>query len=148
MKHLITSVFLTAAMATPLLADGHTPPAPDNAMVYFIGLSDGDTVASPVTVRFGLSGMGIAPAGQDMEGTGHHHLLINRPPLGEGEWGEEEWDYGLPADDNHLHFGKGQTEVTLDLDPGVYTLQMALGSGSHVPYGPGLVTEVITITVE
>lgn len=128
-------------------AGGETPSNPD-AKVYFVNLADGDTVQSPVTVVFGLSGMGVAPAGTEKENTGHHHLLIDRPPLGEGEDGADELAYGLPADDNHLHFGGGQTEVTLELAPGAHTLQLVLGDAGHVPHATPIVSEVITITVE
>ncbi|UUV05773.1 DUF4399 domain-containing protein [Ruegeria sp. YS9] len=128
-------------------AGGETPSNPD-AKVYFVNLSDGDTVQSPVTVVFGLSGMGIAPAGTEKENTGHHHLLLDRPPLGEGEDGADELANGLPADEHHMHFGGGQTEVTLDLSPGQHTLQLVLGDAGHVPHSPPIVSEVITITVE
>lgn len=128
-------------------AGGETPSNPD-AKVYFVNLADGDTVQSPVTVVFGLSGMGVAPAGTEKENTGHHHLLIDRPPLGEGEDGADELDYGLPADDNHIHFGGGQTEVTLELAPGPHTLQLVLADAGHVPHATPIVSEVITITVE
>ena len=140
-----TALVITAGFA---FADGHKTPAPEGASVYFVNIADGDTVTSPVTIQFGLSGMGVAPAGYDEKDTvGHHHLLIDRPPLGEGEDGADEWEYGLPADDNHLHFGGGQTEVTIELASGTHTLQMVLGNHSHVPFGPELTSEVITVTV-
>lgn len=140
---------LLMATATAGVADGHKTPFPETASLYFINLSDGDTVSSPVTVQFGLAGMGVAPAGVvEKENVGHHHLLINRAPLGEGPDGAEEWEFGLPADDNHKHFGGGQTEVTLELPAGTHTLQMVLGDHSHVPFGPQMATDVITITVE
>ena len=139
---------LTLALtASAALAGGDTP-APDGAKVYFANLADGDTVSSPVTVVFGLSGMGVAPSGVVKENTGHHHLLIDRPPLGQGEGGADELAYGLPADDHHRHFGGGQTEVTLDLAPGTHTLQLVLGDHAHVPHASPVVSEVITITVE
>ncbi len=133
--------------ATFVQAGGETPSNPD-ATVYFVNLSDGDTVNSPVTIVFGLSGMGVAPAGTEKENTGHHHLLIDRPPLGEGEDGADELAYGLPADDNHIHFGGGQTEVTLDLAAGEHTLQLVLGDAGHVPHATPIVSDVITIKVE
>ena len=140
---------LLIAGATFALADGHKTPFPEGAKLYFVNLSDGDSVSSPVTIQFGLSGMGVAPAGvSEKENVGHHHLLVNRAPLGEGPDGADEWEYGLPADDNHIHFGGGQTEVTLDLPAGTHTLQMVLGDHSHVPFGPDLATNVISITVE
>jgi len=130
-------------------ADGHLAwPATEGAYVYFIDLEDGATVTSPVLVRMGVSGMGVAPAGTEKEGTGHHHILLNRPALGQGEDGDEEWLYGIPADDNHMHYGGGQTETTLELSSGTHTLQMVFGDMNHVPFGPQMVTDVITITVE
>ncbi len=146
MKTILTSLAICLS-ATFAVAGGPTPSNPD-ASVYFVNLTDGDTVQSPVTVVFGLSGMGVAPAGTEAENTGHHHLLIDRPPLGEGEDGADELAYGLPADDNHVHFGGGQTEVTLDLAPGPHTLQLVLGDAGHVPHSPPIVSDVITINVE
>ena len=134
---------LTASMA---LAERTA--APEGAEVYFIGLEDGATVSSPVKIKFGLSGMGVAPAGTEKENTGHHHVLVNRAPLGEGPDGAEELEYGLPADENHIHFGGGQTEVSLDLPAGTHTLQLVLGDLNHVPHDPPVVSDVITITVE
>jgi len=97
---------------------------------------------------FGLRGMGVAPAGTDKEATGHHHILIDRPPLGEGPDGADELNHGLPADENHIHFGGGQTQVSLDLAPGAHTLQLVLGDMNHVPHDPPVTSEVISITVE
>jgi len=123
-------------------------PAPEGASVYFVGLADGAVVTSPVTVVFGLAGMGVAPAEVERENTGHHHLFVNRPPFGEGEFGAEELTLAIPNDDNHRHFGGGQTQVTLDLPPGQHTLQLVLGDQGHVPHVPPVVSEVITITVK
>jgi hypothetical protein len=131
-------------LATPAVAQ--ETPSPEGATVYIIGLEDGAKVTSPVTVRFGLTGMGIAPAETVAENTGHHHLLIDRAPFGSED--AEELILGIPNDDNHKHFGKGQTEVTLDLAPGVHTLQLVLGDHGHVPHVPPVMSEQITITVE
>ncbi|WP_108835965.1 DUF4399 domain-containing protein [Tateyamaria sp. Alg231-49] len=146
MKPLVIALGAGLLMSTSLWAQGTL--APENATVYFIGLEDGDTVSSPVTVVFGLAGMGVAPAGTEKENTGHHHLLLNRPPIGEGEEGAEELEYGLPADDNHIHFGGGQTQTTLDLPAGTHTMQLVLGDLNHIPHSPPVASEVITITVE
>lgn len=143
MKRLVAMLCLVAA---PAFSQG--APSPEGAELYFIGLENGATISGPVIVRFGLRGMGVAPAEVEREGTGHHHLLLNRPPLGEGEFGAEEFTLALPADENHRHFGGGQTEVTLDLPPGEHTLQLVLGDHGHVPHDPPVVSEVITIIVE
>ena len=115
-------------------------PAPEDARAYFISPRDGEVVSSPVLVQFGLEGVGVAPAGVIRENTGHHHLLVDvaeLPPL----------DQPIPADANHIHFGGGQTEVRLELEPGEHSLQLLLGDHVHVPHNPPVVSEKITIQV-
>jgi hypothetical protein len=139
---------MALALSASALIAGGDPPAPEGAKVYFIGLADGDTVQSPLTIAFGLENMGVAPAGVEKDGTGHHHLLIDRPPLGQGEDGADELTYGLPADDHHKHFGGGQTQVTLELEPGKHTLQLVMGDAGHVPHSTPVTSDMITIIVE
>jgi hypothetical protein len=112
---------------------------PENVQLYFVTPSGGDSLTSPVVVRFGLKGMGVAPAGVEKAGTGHHHLIVDAelPPSG----------LPIPASDHYRHFGMGQTEVTLDLEPGEHTLQLLLGDHLHIPHDPPLVSERISITV-
>lgn len=114
-------------------------PAPEDAELYIITPTDGAVVENPVTVRFGLRKMGVAPAGVDAENTGHHHLLIDvEPPA---------LDKPIPSDEHHRHFGGGQTETTLDLEPGRHTLQLLLGDESHIPHDPPVMSDRVTITV-
>ena len=136
--------FTAIALSTIFLLAGSAharSPSPDGARVYFISPQNGDTVQSPVTVRFGLEGMGVAPAGTDRANTGHHHLLIDLAEL-------PATDKPLPADSRHVHFGGGQTETTIELAPGEHTLQLLLGDYSHIPHQPPVVSEKITITVK
>jgi uncharacterized protein DUF4399 len=114
--------------------------APAGAMVYFISPENGARVTSPVTVRFGLRGMGIAPAGVTNPNTGHHHLLIDTDLTPD--------NLPIPNDDKHRHFGAGQTEVELTLPPGQHTLQLVLGDALHIPHQPPVRSEKITITVQ
>ncbi|MFN4159028.1 MAG: DUF4399 domain-containing protein [Gemmobacter sp.] len=137
-----------AALVAAFPAFAQETPSPEGAKLYFVGLEDGAKVASPLTVVFGLAGMGVAPAEVERANTGHHHLLINRPPLGEGEFGAEEFTLAIPADENHRHFGGGQTQVTIELPPGEHSLQLVLGDHGHVPHVPAVVSDRITITVE
>lgn len=116
-------------------------PAPEGAQVYIISPQEGAVVSNPVTVTFGLKGMGVAPAGMEKAATGHHHLLIDRAEL-------PAPDMPVPADEQHKHFGGGQTETTLELAPGVHTLQLLMGDMNHVPHEPPVVSDRITITVE
>lgn len=115
-------------------------PAPTNARVFVVTPTDGETVSSPVLVQFGLEGLDIAPAGTYEPETGHHHLLIDTqlPAV----------DLPIPADENHIHFGKGQTETGVELSSGPHTLQLLVGDGNHVPHQPLITSEKITITVE
>ncbi len=110
------------------------------ARVYFINLEDGDEVESPFLIQFGLSEMGIAPAGIDRENTGHHHLLINVKDL--------DFSKPIPASKNHIHFGGGQTESLVELPPGDYRLQLVLGDMTHTPHTPPVVSRQINITVK
>lgn len=151
-KFLIAAVAVsTLAITTPVLTGttmaGETPSAP-GAKVYFVNLKDGMTVKSPIKIVFGLSGMGVAPAGTEKAKTGHHHLFINRAPFGKGEAGAAEADANVPSDGNHKHFGGGQTELMLELAPGKHTLQMVLADKDHIPHNPPVVSPVISITVE
>jgi len=145
-KTLILAMLFAASAVGAAFAQG--APSSPGAAVYFVNLADGATVTSPVRIVFGLSGMGIAPAGIEKEGTGHHHLLVDRPPMGQGEDGAEELLYSIPTDDNHRHFGGGQTETSVALAPGAHTLQLVLGDHAHVPHTPPVMSGVITITVE
>ena len=110
-----------------------------NPMVYFINLEDGDRVESPFLIQFGLSGMGIAPAGTDRSNTGHHHLLINVDDI--------DLSKPIPSSSNHIHFGGGQTESLIDLMPGDYSMQLVLGDMTHTPHNPPIISQRINITV-
>lgn len=114
--------------------------APEGASVYIISPKHGEVVTTPFKVVFGLSGMGVAPAGMEKAKTGHHHLLIDTdvPNLSRP----------IPADDNHRHFGGGQTEMVLELTPGEHTLQLLLADHNHVPHNPPVASQQITIMVK
>lgn len=147
MRTLVTAGFAAMLLPTTFAQAGETPSPPD-ARVYFINLDDGATVESPVFIQMGLSGMGIAPVGTDVENTGHHHLLINHAPFGEGPEDDDMNENGIYADENHRHFGGGQTEASIELPPGTHTLQLLLGDLAHIPHDPIVMSEQITITVD
>ncbi|MES1989539.1 MAG: DUF4399 domain-containing protein [Pseudomonadota bacterium] len=144
--------FKTAVLAASLIASAFgfaaqaeetASPWPAGAAPYIISPANGATVKSPVKVVFGLHGLGVAPAGVEKPKTGHHHLLIDtKAPTG------EELDFAIPMDDQHKHFGGGQTEATIELAPGKHTLQLIMGDAAHIAHHPPLVSDVITITVE
>lgn len=136
LTHTLTSLALALGVTTAFASD-----APEDASVYFISPQDGETVSSPVTVRFGLKGMGVAPAGVDRENTGHHHLLVNVDEM-------PDMKEPIPSDDKHRHFGGGQTQTTLDLEPGEHELTLLLGDETHTPHDKPVKSKTITITVE
>lgn len=114
--------------------------AKPGAKVYIIEPADGAEVSSPLRVVFGLTEMGVAPAGINQTGTGHHHLLIDSPEI--------DYTKPLPASEQVVHFGGGQTETTVELKPGTHTLQLLLGDWKHQPHNPPVQSETITITVK
>jgi len=133
---LLLSVFISSANTQ------ERSPAPEMAEAYIQSPADGSAVSSPVTIRFGLRGIGVAPAGIERPNTGHHHLLIN---LVDADM--PSFDLPLPATDQVRHFGLGQTETLLELEPGQHTLQLVLGDHLHIPHASPVVSEKITITV-
>ena len=133
-------LFLLGFFVFPLYA-GEKSTAADDAKLYIISPLDGETVSSPVKIVFGLQGMGIAPAGIKFNNTGHHHLLIDVAEL-------PDINSPIPSDDNHKHFGKGQTEAVIELPPGEHTLQLILGDHMHIPHDPVVVSKKIKINVE
>jgi hypothetical protein len=139
-RSFVLTACVLAGFATVTWAQPPSTPSPPGASVYILSPQDGDTVSSPLIVRFGLAGMGVAPAGVEKDDTGHHHLLIDMelPPL----------DQPLPATDHIQHFGGGQTETAIELTPGQHTLQLLLGDTNHVPHEPPVISERITIMVE
>jgi len=129
----------SASAQTPAVSIARTP-SPPGAEAYIISPKDGARVKSPVTVVFGLKGMGVAPAGVKFDNTGHHHLLVDTDA-------PADMSAPLPATDKILHFGKGQTEASIPLSPGKHTLQLLLGDQNHVPHSPPVISKKITVTV-
>jgi hypothetical protein len=136
MKHIVSVLAVVLASAFNAFA----APAPEGANVYIVSPGHGEIVTSPVKVVFGLSGMGVAPAGVDKGNTGHHHLLVDT--------GLPSLDKPIPSDDRHRHFGGGQTEAVIELAPGKHTLQLLFADFTHTPHSPPVVSEQITVTVE
>lgn len=139
LRTMLLLVLTLAAATAPAQAPARTVSPPD-AEVYIISPQNGATVGSTFTVRFGLRGMGIAPAGINVANTGHHHLLIDTDP--------PPFDQPIPADTQHVHFGKGQTETTITLPPGRHILRLLLGDHNHIPHQPPVLSAPITVTVK
>lgn len=115
--------------------------APEDAQASILSPQDGATVSRTFSVKFGLTGMELAPAGVDKNNTGHHHLLIDQPEI-------NDFTASLPATEQIRHFGKAQTETELTLEPGEHTLQLILGNYLHIPHDNPVVSQPITIEVK
>ncbi len=147
MRRAIAAILLVLSLAacgdsgTPASdASGRTP-SPTGAKVFIIEPVNGATVKNPVTVKFGVEGMEVVPAGTDKPNSGHHHLLIDTEL--------EDGNAPIPADaTNHIHYGKAQTEAQIELSPGKHTLQDVFADKNHIPHDPPVQSDAITITVE
>tara|TARA_B100001250_G_scaffold354811_1_gene328889 strand:- start:251 stop:637 length:387 start_codon:yes stop_codon:yes gene_type:complete len=114
--------------------------ANSNPEVYFIKPNNGDVLSNTFTVKFGLSNFGVAPAGYDIAMTGHHHLLVNADL-------PEDLSLPIKADQNHIHFGLGQTEAEITLDKGAHRLRLLLGNYLHIPHSEPIFSEEIIVIV-
>ena len=141
MKSLLSRAALASVlMGASVMAMAATP-APEGAKVSIISPADGATVDKTFTVKFGVEGMKLAPAGDQTPNTGHHHLLIDvDQPIAAGQV--------IPADANHVHFGKAQTEAEVTLAPGKHTLQLELADKNHMTFEPVIVSKKITVDVK
>jgi hypothetical protein len=129
-----------AAPAAPAAEAPKRHQASPDAYVYIGWPNDGEVIRKTrFKVWFGERNFGVAPAGTNVPGTGHHHLLVDAPL--------PNLDEPIPNDRNHLHFGLGQTEAVIELPPGTHTLQLLMGDGDHIPFDPPVMSKKITITV-
>jgi hypothetical protein len=136
----IAAALVLASVGTAAQAQDRTP-SPAGAKVFIISPKNGATVSSPVTVKFGVKGMAVVPAGTKQDNSGHHHLLIDTDV-------PSDLSQPLPSvPDKVVHFGKGQTETTLTLTPGKHTLQLVFADANHIPHNPAVISKKITITV-
>ena len=134
---LFVSCFLVSSSINSSLAS--QAQLPKNAKVFFKNIKDGQTISTTQKVEFGIIGLKVHPAGQIIPGTGHHHLIIDGEPTPEGQV--------VPADDKHIHFGKGQTDHIVNLTPGEHTLTLQFANGVHLSYGPKLSQKIKVIVV-
>ncbi len=140
MKNSLLVTMIIALVSLPVIGDSdkdlteHQKPK-----AFIISPKDGDKVAKTFTVKFGLTGMKVSPAGIEKENSGHHHLLVDAKSMP---------DMSKPLGSEVTHFGGGQTETTITLEPGKHTLQLILGDHLHRPHNPPVVSDVVTVIVE
>jgi hypothetical protein len=139
---LIAGIVISSVMFVPITSFAGTTEIDPAAEVHFADLKDGDSVTSPVIVKFASSGTTIEPTGPAKPNSGHYHLLIDTT------MSAEEMEYAIASDDNHLHFGKAQTETSITLTPGKHTLQIVLGDGAHELHKTPVMSKVITVDMK
>jgi hypothetical protein len=137
----LLAAVMSSALSVQATESGIVSSVSADALVWIESPQDGQRLSSPVTLSFGSSGVEISPAGIERNNSGHHHLLINLQTL-------PAMDMPLPANAQVIHFGKGQTQATIELEPGVHSLQLLLGNHLHVPHARPVMSDKITITVE
>tara|TARA_B100001564_G_scaffold253702_1_gene215801 strand:- start:32 stop:472 length:441 start_codon:yes stop_codon:yes gene_type:complete len=139
---LALTVFLSSYFSYAYSADGVAQSlSKDDSRVYIVSPKNNDIVENPITVIFGLDNMEISPAGIKKKFSGHHHLLIDVKTL-------PDLSMPIPADENHMHFGKGQTSVVIELKKGIHTLQLLMGDYVHIPHNKPVYSEKIIINVQ
>lgn len=111
------------------------PAVPEGAKVFFKNLKDGATVSSPLKVEMGVENIKIDTAGPVVNGSGHFHIFIDA---------EDALTSGtvVPTDSAHIHYGRGQVETTLNLNPGKHKLTIQFADGLHRSYGDKLATTI------
>jgi hypothetical protein len=137
----VASVWAACALLSAPALAGDTP-SPPGAEAHFANLTDGEKVHSPFVAKFAVTGLTVAPAGTAEPNTGHFHVLVDTTLT------PEQMKYAIPADEQHIHYGKAQTEATLSLPPGPHTLQLVMGDGKHELHNPPVMSKVVKIEVE
>lgn len=136
----------TAGTAAKADKQAEAPAAKGARRVFFVEPKDGANVRGvkdadgkiAVSVKFGVDGMTVKPAGTDEPNTGHHHIVIDGAPIPP--------DQPVPMDEMHIHYGKGQTEAVVALTPGAHKLTMQFANFAHQSYGP-MMAATIEVTV-
>ncbi len=128
---------LSVLLAAPIFSLAY--PGMEKDGVHFMSPKDGDTVDSKLTVKFEVTGMTVKPAGEMVDKTGHHHLIIDGKAIAKGS--------PVPKDEKNLHFGKGESETTITLPKGKHTLTLQFADGAHVSYGEAW-SKTITVNVK
>lgn len=128
----ILTALITILVSSSVFAGQAAPQAKaaptKSVRVYFANLKNNQTIPTRFKIQFGLEGMKVHPAGEIVEGTGHHHLIIDGSAIPAGQV--------VPADAQHIHFGKGQVETEIELKPGKHKLTLQFANGAHLSYGP------------
>ncbi len=119
---------------------GNAPAQAESPRVFFVGLTEGAKVSSPLQVAMAAEDFTVEAAGEVKPGAGHLHIMVDEPCVDPGQ--------GVPKDETHLHYGKGQLEAELVLAPGNHSLCLQAADGNHVALAGDGMTQVVSITVE
>lgn len=116
---------------------------PEDVTLSFVSPEDGATVQSPVEFVISVEGADLVPAGENVVGAGHLHLLVDHDFYDRGE--VIPGPSAESEEDGIYHWSDARTESTLELEPGEYTIGVQIADGAHRAFGG---TDQITITVE
>lgn len=133
MRHALAAAGLVALTALFPAADAQAQ------NVRIVEPRDGATVGGTFKVRFDVKGMKVVAAGEAVDGTGHHHLLVNQDVVPKGE--------EIPFTRRHIHLNRGQSEIDVTLQPGTYKLTALFADGLHRSKGADF-AHTITVTVK
>ncbi|AFK19202.1 DUF4399 domain-containing protein [Haloferax mediterranei ATCC 33500] len=112
------------AVTTTADSDTYMNGVSSDASVSFEVPSAGAELTSTyVQWKATADGVTIEEAGAVNEGAGHYHILVDTEPVTPGEV--------IPSDDSHIHYGTGQEDGVLELEPGEHTLHLQVGDGKH-----------------
>ncbi|MGH9243800.1 MAG: DUF4399 domain-containing protein [Acidimicrobiales bacterium] len=116
--------------------NGRNGDAATEATVSIAAPGDDEEVTSPVAIEMEADGITIEPAGEVRDGAGHFHIIVDVGCVDPGET--------IPMTEGYNHFGMGQTEAEVELEPGEHELCLQAGDGAHTALDA---TDEITITV-
>jgi Domain of unknown function (DUF4399) len=122
----------STALATASIPDDSEP----EVSVAFSSPVDGASVAGGVPLEMTAEGVTIEEAGDVHDGAGHFHVIADAGCVAEGE--------SIVRDADHVHFGAGQSEGVIYLEPGTHELCLQVGNGVHVALD---ITDRVTVDV-
>ena len=135
---------MVAAFGALAGAQAAKKPVAKRARVFFVEPKNNATVTSPLHMKFGSTGIEIAPVPPgDVKtarpGIAHYHVGIDENCLAAGKTivkGTPSW----------VHFGDGKSEFDTQLTPGKHKLALQLGDDLHNTL-PGTCS-VVNVTVK
>ena len=96
----------------------------DGPTVTLTAPTDDAHIAGGVQLAMSADGLTIEEAGEVHDDAGHFHVIADD--------GCTETGAAVARDADHVHFGKGQSEGVIYLEPGAHELCLQAGDGEHI----------------